>query len=131
MRALTLFPYYVHWHYSRAIYGIIDITRNFVWFLWHFFSISLLFQTLFEPWQRLQEQRKKGLDIEGFFSTMILNLVMRFVGLLIRLTFIAVGFAGIVLTIAGSIVVLAVWLVLPAAIIFVFIFGFILLFRPV
>ncbi|MCC2630461.1 MAG: hypothetical protein K0S38_270 [Candidatus Paceibacter sp.] len=131
MRALLIAPYYVHWHYSRALRGIFDITANFIWFFWHFFSISLLLRTFFDPWQRLHEDHKRGLDIEGYLSSVVLNLVMRLVGITIRLIFILVGLVAIVLALIGGIVALTVWMILPAAIVFVFIFGFILLFRPV
>jgi hypothetical protein len=130
MRALLIAPYYIHWHYGRALRGIVDITNNLIWFLWNFFSIGLLLQTLFAPWQRLEEDHKRvGLNVEAYVSSLMLNTVMRFVGFVIRLIFILIGFVAIIfVTISGSIV-FVVWLALPGAIAFVFIFGFTLLFQ--
>jgi hypothetical protein len=130
MRAFLIAPYYIHWHYSRALKGIVVITGNLMWFCWHFFSVGLLLETLFSPWQRIQEQHKRGLDIEGYLSTVTVNLVMRCVGIFIRSIFIVLGLASIVLVGIGGLAVFAMWLVLPAAIIFAFILGFILLFKP-
>ncbi len=129
MRALLLFPYYVRWHYGQALKGIYEITGNLVWFIWHFFSIGLMLRTFFAPWQRLHEERVRGFDLEGYFSAMIINIVMRCVGILIRAVFIAVGITAIAAVIAGGAFVFAAWLILPLAVLFSFIFGFILLFK--
>ena len=88
-----------------------------------------MLQTLFAPWQRLQESHSHGLDIENYFSTMAVNMVMRCVGIIIRCVFIVVGLVCIALTLAGGVAVFLIWLVLPGAIIFAFVLGFILLFR--
>lgn len=129
MRALLLFPYYVHWHYGRALQGIKNITSNLVWFLWHFFSIGLMMSTLLEPWQRLHEERKRGLDIESYMSTLVINVIMRIVGILVRSIFIITGLVSIIITILGGIIMFAAWLILPVTVICSFVFGFILLFR--
>jgi hypothetical protein len=129
MRALLIAPYYIQWHYGKALTGIIEITSNLAWFMWHFFSVGLLFQTLFSPWQRLQEKRKRGLDIEGFLSTILINIVMRLVGALIRLIFIIMGVVGSMLVLLGGTVVLAVWFILPLAVVVCAGFGFIFMFK--
>jgi hypothetical protein len=129
MRALLIAPYYIHWHYSRALQGIQDITTNLVWFVWHFFSIGILFETLFAPWQRIQETRKRGLDIEGYLSTLLINLVMRCVGVFIRMIFIVIGLVCCAAVVLGGVVVFLVWLVLPLVIVLGLIMSFVLMFR--
>ncbi len=131
MRALLIAPYYIHWHYSKALAGISVITGNLVWFCWHFFSVGVLLQTFFSPWQRIHEEKKRGLDIEGWISTFLINLVMRCVGVFIRLIFIIIGFISMAFIAVGGVVVFLVWLVLPAAIVVGIIFSFILMFRAV
>ena len=130
MRVSLLIPYYLRWHYGRALKGVADIFLNIVWFLWHFFSIGILSKTLFAPWERLQEKRERGLDIEGFFGTLLINLIMRVVGAIVRLTFISIGLLAIFLTTIVSAVFFCVWLALPVAIAASIIFGIILLVRP-
>lgn len=129
MRLLLLVPYYISWHYSRALAGIVRLTTNLVWFFWHFFSIGLLTKTLFSPWQRLQETHSKGLDIEAYLSTALVNGVMRGVGFIIRLLFICFGLIAIIGTIIIGSGVFIVWLALPLVIAFLITYGFILLFR--
>jgi hypothetical protein len=130
MRALLIVPYYIHWHYSRALHGIIAIAGNIIWFIWNFFSIGILAKTLFAPWQRLQEAHHRGFDLGGYVSTMLLNTIMRFVGFLIRFIFIIIGLATIAFAFLATIGVFIVWLLLPVVVVVMFIFGIILLFRP-
>jgi hypothetical protein len=129
MRALLLFPDYIRWHYGRALQSIFEINANFMWFLWHFFSVGLMLSTFFAPWQRIQEEHVHGLDIGNYFSTTIINSVMRLVGIVIRSVFISIGCLAIVLTSVAGILFFVVWLALPLVIIVSFILGFIFLFR--
>lgn len=113
MRPLLVVPYYVAWHYGKALRGFFSIAGNFVWFIWHFFSIGLLARTWFSPWQRLSEERPRGFDVESFFSTAAINVVMRLVGFAVRTVFIAIGLVCIAVTIALAAAFLAVWIALP------------------
>lgn len=103
------------------------ITRNYLWFFWHFFAIPLHLKTLFIPWRRLSEDAGRHLDIERAFERMIVNTLMRIVGALVRLVFIALGIfvlgiAFLVFLIAGI-----VWTALPVMILHLFINGIVLL----
>jgi hypothetical protein len=129
MRAFLIAPYYITWHYSRALAGISTITGNFIWFSWHFFSVGVLARTLFAPWQRIHEEHKRGLDISGWLSTFLINLVMRGVGVFIRMIFIILGLVSMILAALAGMIVFLVWLVLPLAIIIGIIFAFTLMFR--
>ncbi|MBX4198541.1 hypothetical protein KW782_04400 [Candidatus Parcubacteria bacterium] len=130
MKTLTLLPYYFQWHYGYGLLHGIEIIKNFIWFLWHFFSIRELFRTLFLPWQRLHETRQ-GSAIEDFMSVWIVNSLMIFVGALIRLTVIAFGFVFIIAALVAGSVVLLLWIALPLLIVVFFIMGFGLLFKPI
>lgn len=130
MKAILLVPYYLRWHYGQALKGVFSITANIVWFFWHFFSIGILSETLFAPWERLREERKRGLDINDFLITLIINTVMRAVGAIVRLTFILIGLALIAVAFVSGILFFCAWLIFPAVIIFSIVFGFALLFKP-
>jgi hypothetical protein len=130
MRALLLAPYYIHWHYGRALKNTLIISQNSIWFLWHFFSIKELSFTLFSPWQRLDVQHEKhSFDIEAYLSVLAVNGVMRVTGAIIRLVFIIFGLAFIISTFILTIVFLILWLALPAVIIFLLVLGVVLLFK--
>jgi hypothetical protein len=130
MKALLIVPYYIRWHYSTAIRSIARIVENIIWFIWHFFSIELQAKTLFAPWQRLREVRKRGFDLEDMLGTWLINLVMRFVGFLVKIVFIIIGLVAIVVTFILSAGFVVIWLALPFIIIFLFVFGFVLIFKP-
>ncbi len=129
MRSLLFLPYYIHWHYRRAVKGIADLTFNFIWFWWHFFSIGLMLKTLFSPWQRLHETKHKTLDLEEISSVFLINTVMRLVGFVVRATFVIIGLVLIILTALVGVCVLVMWLVLPITIIFFLVLGVVLLFK--
>src|SRR5882672_9531704 len=130
MRVFLLFPYYIRWHYSTALNGIVRITENIVWFTWHFFSVGLNTKTLFSPWQRLQEQRKEGLDIENIVTTIIINILMRCVGAFVRGIFIILGLVIITLDIALGFSLLLIWIALPLTCLFLFVAGIVFLTKP-
>jgi len=127
MRLFSLFLSYIRWHYLAAPQNIIRLSRTFIWFLWHFFSVGILLRTLFAPWLRLSEERKRGFDIENAASTFLVNTVMRGVGVGIRLIFILIGILAIILTCLLTVVVFLVWIAWPLLIIFSLVLGFILL----
>lgn len=129
MRLLAIAPQYIRWHYSQALITIIAITKNIVWFFWHFFSIQVLFATLFSPWQKLHEERPKGSDLGPILSTLVINSLMRMAGGLIRLFIIVIGLATMAGTIIAALAFLAFWLALPLCALFVFVLGFVFLIK--
>ncbi len=110
---LAFLPYYLLWHYSRALSEMYRVWRNFLWFFYNFFSIPLLLSTLFAPFKRLDEGYKKGLRIEAFFETLIVNMLMRLVGACMRIIIIGVGIIVLALVCLGYVFVLVAWLLAP------------------
>ena len=102
------------WHYTRAFKDIFTIWRDLTYFVFHFFSIPILLRTFFAPWKRIEAQRETaGLDLKDYFSTKLVNLILRLVGAFLRTVLIAIG-----LMCTGTIVVLGlgflvVWPFLP------------------
>lgn len=123
MQILSLISHYVFWHYSQALADIFAIWKNFAWFLYHFFSIPLLFKTFFLPWKHLNEGYHKGFNIGVFFSSLVVNTLMRFVGMIARAVTITAGVVSLSLhTLAGAVVVV-LWLFLPLAVVLLAVFG--------
>jgi hypothetical protein len=130
MKLLGLAPAYVRWHYGRAIKNIGLISGNLIWFLWHFFSIPVLARTLFAPWERIHEERARGLDIGSWFETTTINLVMRLLGVCIRLTIIIFGLVFIAIAAAGTILFFLLWIFLPLIFVYIVVLGIILIVKP-
>jgi len=108
-----LFLSYFKWHYSLALRDFFSVGSSIVWFLYNFFSIPLLTRTLFSPWKKLQERRKRGFDIEDFFAVLLVNLLMRIVGAIVRLATIILGFLAILGFVSVALVMFTVWLLMP------------------
>jgi hypothetical protein len=93
MNPLLIIPHYLSWHYTDGILGFYSVFKNFLWFLWNFFSIEALTKTL--------------------FSSFLKNRGFRMIGFLIRITVILLGLIFISLFIILGIICFITWLVLP------------------
>ncbi len=110
--ALVLIEYY-KWHYGRSLAEFFKISKTFFGFLIHFFSISLLLRTLFHPWRRMKEQYSGGLDLKALFSSLIVNTLMRLIGIISRLVIILLGIFTLLSSFVVSVVGFIVWIFLP------------------
>ncbi len=125
MDLILLIPNYFKWHYGRALRDMFGISKNFIWFFYNYFSIDILSETLFLQWRRIIDNEYRGsLDIEGFFGSLVVNILMRFVGFFIRISVIIVGWATIFITFFVILLASLIWLVLPAIIIGCFVLSF-------
>ncbi|OHA88763.1 MAG: hypothetical protein A2741_01580 [Candidatus Zambryskibacteria bacterium RIFCSPHIGHO2_01_FULL_43_27] len=128
MDLLIFLPEYFRWHYSRAWKDLARNCSQFIRFTISFFSITFLVRTLFAPWKRMKENYEKGFDPEGFFSTLIVNLIMRLVGFVIRTFALAVGIVAVILVLLISALVFVFWALFPAIVAFLFAIGIVKIF---
>lgn len=123
MAILILSWQFVIWYYTAALVNFIKISGDFIWFLYHFFSIPILIPTLFSKWKRIGDVRTKKFNIADFFSVLIVNSIMRIVGFFIRSFVIIAGFVSIILAVAVEIAVFVAWLFFPIIIVALFVWG--------
>ena len=128
MRIISLSLYYFSWHYSHAFRNIFGVWSNFLWFVYHFFSVPILFATLFAPWKRMQEERDRVFDLERIASAIVVNVVMRIVGFFVRSIFIIIGMVALVTVVVFGVVFYIFWVLAPFIVVIVLIAGFINLF---
>lgn len=110
---IAFVPHYLMWHYTRALQNIVRVCANFLWFFYHFFSISFLLKTFFNRFERLGEEYKKGLDVPAFAATLTVNTLMRIVGILARTIVILLGVSVTVTVFLFGIIFFVFWLFLP------------------
>jgi hypothetical protein len=115
---------YFTWHYIRAWKELFNVWLNMLWFVIHFFSIPELFHSLFAPWKRITEERKRGFNFEDFAAFIIVNLLSRLLGATLRGTILIAGLTLLSATIVIGACVFIFWLVAPLAVIASFVFGF-------
>ena len=112
MDPTILFADYLFWHYGAAFRHMMVVWGNLFWFVLHFFSIPTLLRTLFSPWKRITEEyQKKGL--ENFAETVLINIMTRVVGAIIRTVLIAFGLAALVLLFGAMVLFIIVWILAP------------------
>lgn len=75
---------YFSWHYLFAPRQIIKIGKNFLIFLYHYFSVGLLVRSLFAPWKRQTIKRGPGFSFGDFFNVLSFNLISRSIGAFVR-----------------------------------------------
>lgn len=129
MNLTAFLPYYFSWHYTKAYSHIYGIWKNFLRFTCDFFSIGLLFKTLFSKWERLGEEYRKGEGIEATAETAFINFIMRIVGIIVRLPVIILGMIAFVLVFSAGILFFVVWTLLPFIVVLFLIFGIIGIFK--
>ncbi len=114
MKFFMIVPQYLYWHYSA---GFVEWTRNlfnFLEFEFHFFSVKDLLLTLFSPFQRLKEKYSGSpLDIEAILSVLLVNIIMRFVGFVVRSVLLIVATVVITLSFLATLLLLLIWVILP------------------
>ena len=99
------------------------IWKNMLWFVQSFFSIKLLLKTFFSPWKRLQERHYRSEGISEFFANIIVNTLMRIVGIVIRTVVIIIGLICLIIATFSGLFLFGIWFVLPLLNLFIFIVG--------
>lgn len=123
MGYLTLGLDYLWWHYTGALSDLFRNYFNFTGFLANFFSLGQLFKTLLAPWRRLGEKYGSILDGGQFFTALVVNTLMRAVGLVIKTALIVFSLLAIFLSSLIFLAVLIFWLAAPVITISLFVFG--------
>lgn len=107
---------YFSWWYGQELAAIWQATGVMTAKVYSLFSISLLLQTLFDPWKRdIVAAENVSLDVR--IRLLVENLTSRFIGFIIRLMTIAVGLLVTIISFGLLIAFLLIWLLLPIIII--------------
>jgi hypothetical protein len=108
---------YFIWHYTRAWWQMWGIWRNFLWFVIHFFSLPQLTRSWFAPFKRMTERRGKQFNFEDLATYIIINLLSRIIGALIRTVLILLGLITLLITIVAGFAAHLLWMLAPFMII--------------
>ncbi len=72
---------------KKTIQNFFEGTINIFLFFPYFFSIPVLFKTLFSPWKNLVEKKTApGFSFQDWFNKLTFNLVSRFIGFFMRIS---------------------------------------------
>lgn len=124
MRIFSVFRDYLVWHYSVAISDILHMWWNYVWFVFHVFSVKDVAKTLLSPWKRLEEKKVSIFqNPQDFFGNMVINMILRLVGFVIRAALLIIAFLCFFITFFGGLLFLALWIPLPVLLVHFFVNG--------
>ena len=122
MPMFTLARDYMVWHYSRAYVDIVHIWWNYLWFVNHLFSVPDVVMSWFAPFKRLQEDKINFMKSPSdFFANIFVNLILRFVGVLIRTALLSIALFFFALVFLLGLAFLLLWTVLPLLVVNFFI----------
>lgn len=123
MNLVSIIPQYITWHYTKSMKDFLSLWSRLFWFVAFFFSFKDLFKTFFSPFARLNETYKKGFNLGDFMSTLVVNILMRIVGVLIRTCIILLGLISFILAAVLGAVLFIIWITLPLGIAYLVFMG--------
>jgi len=124
---IAIIPIFWRWYYGEAVRDVLTGWKNFIIFSLEYFSIPLLFKTLFSPWKRDITKRPRGLDLQKLFEYLSFNLVSRGIGFIMRFLTILVGILFFFIIVILGALFFILWLFLPLIILGLFVCALILL----
>ena len=128
MLFVSILHHYLLWHYTHAFLEIFHVWTNFFWFIVNFFSIPQLLRSLFSPWKRITEERKRSFDFEDIAGVVIIGLFSRLIGFILRSVIIIIGFFALIFLLVFLFIVYTFCLLAPAFMIGSLVYGVILMF---
>jgi len=114
---LTIIQHYLLWHYTHAYAEMFHVFKNFLWFLGHFFSLRTLTLSLFTPFKRITDEGGRAWNFEDFVGRIVINLISRIIGALLRGTLLVIGLISLLATTVLGGVIYALWFIAPVLII--------------
>lgn len=127
MLFISIVKNYFVWHYTRAFMEIFHVWLNLMWFVVHLFSIPQLLKTWFSPWKRMVEVRGNRWNFEDLAGYVVVGLLSRVVGFLVRTVIIVAGLISLTFVVITGFATYTFWLVAPILIIILFGSGVLLL----
>ncbi|HLP44134.1 MAG TPA: hypothetical protein VK145_02545 [Candidatus Nanoarchaeia archaeon] len=108
MQFVLLVPEYFIWHYTSAVRLTINIISNFLWFVYHFFSVPILIKTLITPIHGVG----KGFAVPS-----------QVIGFVVRLAAIFFAYTILAISVLFGILVVILWLLLPFIVMYLIVTG--------
>ena len=123
MRRNIVFQY-LEWYFVDRTRVVLIAWKNFLRFYLNYFSIPILFRTLFSPWKRISEAYGKKFDPGHYVEAFVMNVMSRTIGAIIRICFLFVGIFCQIIVFLSGLVFLIFWIIAPGLFFAGIIYGF-------
>ncbi len=102
------------WYYTAGLFGVLRASGNLVRYVFHHFNIWGLTRTLFVPWKRdISFRLWRGFHPLLFLHSLSNNMLVSFLGAVVRSGVIVAGLALVVLALVGAGTLLVLWFFTP------------------
>ena len=113
MQVLSVAREYIIWHYTTAYVDLVHVWWNYLWFVNHIFSFPDVVRSWFAPFKRLQEGKVNiMLHPSDFLANIVVNIIMRLVGTILRTALIAIALIGFSFVFVLGLLLLSLWTIL-------------------
>lgn len=126
--SVIVFFEYLSWQYNEGIREYFSVWTNVHWFLWRLFSVPLLLRTFFAPFRRTSEGYGRGFDPSVIAQTFMVNMVTRFVGVVVRSVFLFIALLFQAMAAMVGSILFFFFITAPAAVPVIMLTGLVLLF---
>ncbi len=107
------------WHYTQGVKNFFRIWKNYLEFFWYRYSIGRFAKTLFSPWKRdISRVGERGFRPILFVQALMLNIITRIIGSLVKSVVIIIGLTLESLVIILGTLLLIIWLLAPLVFVF-------------
>jgi hypothetical protein len=114
---------FVQWLYFDAPKANTAFFGELITAFFHYFSITLLGRTLFDPWRHDATDMSR-LPLSQWGSAFLNNLVSRLIGFLLRIGTILIGLLFITITVIVGALYIVAWYALPILLLLSIFYGF-------
>ncbi len=104
---------YMQWHYREAPAALFHIWLNFMRYTEQLFSVRLHAHTLFAPWHRIVDKPRKKHNLEEWAASLVVNIISRVIGFLLRSFLILLGFVALALLTVIIMPAMLIWYAAP------------------
>lgn len=107
-------PNFIFWYYNQAVHNLLEIWKNFLHFVWHFFSIVEMFKTILSPWRRdVAIKNWRGFHPQKSLELLIGNIISRVMGAVTRSFVILFGLLILFFVLTFGLEILMLWVSAP------------------
>ncbi len=99
------------WWYGPGWLHVLQSAKDSTRKLYYSLSVKQMLRTLFAPWK--EDRVEGGQGIDQMMQAMVMNLVARLIGFIIRMIFIVAWLMGTALLFLAASVLFVLWLVFP------------------